>query len=422
MNDHSRTRRGGRVRRASGRVRIMFLMAAACAVVQPASAETSGRRVAIVIDERLYDAIRPGLERYFAAVRESVSVEFDVLAGAYAGASPEVIRNRLAGAYADSLAGDGPRLGGAILVGTLPYAKRGGGGIIYPAPLYYEDFDAEWVDADGDGVFDEIRTDRAANPTEIWTAWWMPPSQDLDRQADEVNGFLDKLERFHRGGITGTDGALFIASPINSTEITESWAVLMRGVLGSAGHALEIWSRTLEEPDVHHPDPGPEFLKEDLVRLFTDGRRHHAHIITHGSPGGFFWNGQSLTTQNLDFAAFDDTGANLVTTSGCSNGNFRGRMGREADYARSMGNRLLFATNTVTVAYFGSASPQSTGVFAMYANELLEALMPERESFLAEGYFAMRNADHAWGIERHFFRGMDEKILCGDPFFRYRQR
>ena len=111
-----------------------------------------------------------------------------------------------------------------------------------------------------------------------------------------------------------------------------------------------------------------------------------------------------------------------MTTSGCSNGNFRGRLGREADYARSMGNRLLFATNSVTVAYFGSASPQSTGVFAMYANELLESLMPERGSFLAEGYLAMRNADHAWGIEHHFFRGVDEKILCGDPFFRYRRK
>ena len=398
---------------------LLTLIVAYGAIASPSAlvADPPPQRVAIVVDEPLYAEIRSGLGRYEAVVAEGFGARFQPLHVAPT-ATVEAVRERLRQAHAEP----GPPLRGAILIGRPPVPLRGDGRIAVPAPLYYEDFDAEWSDADGDGVFEEVDTDRAGNPTEIWTSWWLPPAEDPEAQVAQLNLYLDKLARFHRGEISGQDGFLFIASPINSTEITESWTVPLRGVLGSAGHALEIWSRRAEEPDAHHPDPGPEFVHDDLAQLIAGRRWHHAHIITHGSPGGFFWDGQSLTTDNLDFSRFAETGANLVTTSGCSNGNFRGRLGPQPVYTASIGNRLLFDANTVTVAYFGAASPQSTGIFAMYANELLESLMPERGSCLAEGYFAMRNADHAWGIEHHFFRGVDEKILCGDPFFRYHAR
>ena len=93
-----------------------------------------------------------------------------------------------------------------------------------------------------------------------------------------------------------------------------------------------------------------------------------------------------------------------------------GTLKGEADYAKSMGNRMLFHPNTLTVAFFGSSSPQSAGVFAGFHTELVEAL---QAGCLAQGYHRFRNMDYSWGLKHYIFRGVDGKILNGDPFVRY---
>jgi len=54
-----------------------------------------------------------------------------------------------------------------------------------------------WTDADGDGVFDGLKSDQSKNATEIWTAWWVPPSNDPEEQVRLLNTLLEKLHRFH---------------------------------------------------------------------------------------------------------------------------------------------------------------------------------------------------------------------------------
>ncbi len=167
------------------------------------------------------------------------------------------------------------------------------------------------------------------------------------------------------------------------------------------------------------PKHAPEFFSEDLVKPFTGKRWQHLHLLTHGDPAGYYWHAGRVTTDTLNMLKFRQTGANIITTSGCSNGNFRGHNKGETVFSRSMGNQLLFSSSTVTVAYYGGSSPQSTGVFAMYHTELIESLDPEKESYLAEGYYNMRNSDYSWGTLHYFFRSIDGKILSGDPFARY---
>jgi hypothetical protein len=62
---------------------------------------------------------------------------------------------------------------------------------------------------------------------------------------------------------------------------------------------------------------------------------------------------------------------------------------------------------------------QSTGVFANFHTELIEALDLEKGSYFAEGYYNMINSDYSWGTDHYCFRGYDGKIFNGDPFARY---
>lgn len=387
------------------------------------SAAAAPQQVLIVVDESVRPAIADGLDTYMQHVQALLPVEFKVLSDDFYAQEPAAIRALLQ----REVARDGANVVGAIMVGPLPHAVRGeprpySRYYLTPAPLFYEDFESQWFDDNRDGYFERMETDRLNNPTEIWTAWWVPPANTRTLQTELLRGYLDKLDRYYRGEIVGRDGMIFIAGNSNSVEITESWTVLMNDAMRSTDQQVaKVYSRHGQMPAAVLPDPGPEFTPDDLEQALERGRYQHVHLLTHGSPDGFYWEQAAVRGTRLNFKRFNDTGANIITTSGCSNGNFRGRNHGTADYAYSIGNALVFSPQTITVAYYGATSPQSTGVFAVEHTPLFEGLDPQDGGYFGAGYHALRNTDVCWGTNHYVFRGMDGKALFGDPFARYRQ-
>jgi hypothetical protein len=382
-------------------------------------------RALLIVDNSVYPDLKEGLVKYAQHVRQEQNIVCVPRPDDYYSMKPPAIRAILQKEYKKA----GPRLVGAIMVGPIPYALSGNPKeITIPTPMFYEDFNAKWEDPDGDGVF-QTTYDRVNNPTEIWTAWWVPPANDGPTQVKLLKGFLDKLDRYYRGEITGTDGMLFQAGNVTSVEVTEGWMCLMGDTLQSVQQTLATYSRVCEDKTQPKPASGPEFTAAEFISAYSSRPWQHLHIGTHGTPEGFYWENTALTGIKpekpapdrpwLDFSQFKGTGANIVTTSGCSNGNFRGTLSK-TDYARSIGNLMLFSPNTITVAFYGSASPQSTSEFAVYHTELIESLKADGKSYLAEGYYKMRNHDYSWGTSHYIYRGGDEKMLSGDPFARYR--
>jgi hypothetical protein len=304
--------------------------------------------------------------------------------------------------------------------------------MLIPCPLYYEDFDAEWVDNNGDGYFEEIVTDRACNPTEIWTAWWVPPSMDAIEQGRHLKFFVNKILRYHRGEITGRDQFLWGAGDVIQVESIEGWTVLLKDTMKPLGQKLCIWSRIGQDTGTFRPNKRKtEFGPKDFETVFTLQPWQHAHILSHGNQRGWYWDNTGVVMARdaqgspewsllLHLGAYECAGANIITTSGCSNGNFRGAYVGPA-YDRALPNLLLFSPHTNTVVFYGAASPQSTSGFPCMTTELIESLKSDGESYFAEGYYKMRNHDYSWGLQHYFFRGGDEKILNGDPFVRYRE-
>lgn len=399
-----------------------------------AAAEPPRARVVLLVDQSVYPELRGGLETYAAHVLELHDVACVPLPDDYYHMRPSDVRAVLKREYEQPASAEHPRLAGAILVGPIPHALSGDAerwGITPPAPLFYEDFDAEWVDANDDGAFEQLKTDRLSNATEIWTAWWVPPAQEPAEQAQLLKAFLDKLDRYYRGELVGRDQMLWMAGNVLSVEMCEGWTVLLKDTMKPLGQHLHIWCRVGQDAGTFRPNKRQdEFSPTDLVAALTLRPWQHCHICSHGSPRGWHWNGSGVVAAPpadgqpeaallLDLDRFAGHAGNIITTSGCSNGNFRGDYIRSA-YERSLGNRLLFSTHTATIAFYGAASPQSTSGFAAYCTELIESLRPDGGSFLANGYFKMRNHDYSWGTQHYFFRGGDDKVLLGDPFARYR--
>ncbi|MBK9120086.1 MAG: hypothetical protein IPM18_10875 [Phycisphaerales bacterium] len=406
-----------------------LLIAVAVAMAQ--APEPRGR-VVVIVDNSAYPELKEGLDKYAAHVLASHRIVVEPRPDDYYEMQPPAIRDRLRSEYQQRRL---PRLVGAIMVGPIPHACRSHDPkqIMVPLPLYYEDFDAVYEDRNGDGVYsdDEITNDRVHNPTEIWTAWWVPPALEREAQVRLLKGFLDKLDRYYRDEITGRDQMLWTAGNVVKVEDVEGWSVLLKDTMKPLDQQLRTWAKIGQDTGTFRPfkmkdEHGPT----DFVKAFTLQPWQHAHIIAHGNQRGWYWDNTGVCVARaagdkpewsllMDVSTFGGTAANIVTTSGCSNGNFRGDYVGE-HYDRALANILLFSPETITIAYYGAASPQSTSGFASYCTELIESLRADGDSYLAEGYFKKRNHDYSWGTQHFFFRGGDEKILSGDPFARYR--
>ncbi len=223
-------------------------------------------RALVVVDSSVYPQIRKRLEKYIDHIRWEFQVELKVLSDNFYDMKPPEIRAKLRSEYENSSL----PLVGAIMVGPIPHAIKSSLGAVEttqkqlklvkqaqargdkreawkqwvkmpyltPAPLYYEDFDASWIDEDGDGVFERMETDAETNPTEIWTAWWVPPTNNRSSHPAFLNSFLKKLHLYHSGRIDGRNGMIFIAGNGNSGEITEAWTGLMNGAMESTPHKV----------------------------------------------------------------------------------------------------------------------------------------------------------------------------------------
>lgn len=392
-----------------------------------------GSRALFIVDDSVYPEIRSGLERYAAHVKREIGVTCEARPDNYYDMRPAEIRAILKREYEKS----GAPLVGAIMVGPIPHACRSHDPsvIMTPCPLFYEDFDAVYVDRDGNGAFsdDEITNDRITNATEIWVSWWVPPALERGAQVRHLQSYLDKLDRYYRGEIVGRGQMLWTAGNVVKVEDVEGWTVLLRDTMSPLDQKLHIWSKIGQDTGTFRPNKRKdEHGPRDFVKAFTLQPWQHAHIIAHGNQRGWYWDntgvcvarksGSEPETEYSLLMKLDEigpAGANIITTSGCSNGNFRGDYVEEA-YDCALPNILLFSPHTNTIAYYGAASPQSTSGFAAMVTELIEGLKPDGGSYLGCGYYKMKNHDYSWGLQHYFFRGGDEKVLLGDPFARYR--
>ncbi len=404
----------------------------------------------------VYDQIADNLDVYVGHVDDRFNVDVQIIADDfYNSYTPSDVRQMLHDEYYYS----GNDIGGAILAGTIPYATyRHGNGDINPAPFYYEDFEAEWIDqSPADGHFEQVITDPWTNATEIWTAWWIPPAEDVSDHGFYLNGYLEKLDDYYSGQIEGEDAMLYIGSNMTNLGFNSEWINLLLesggrtaeqimhfGVYSSDqdlmwgyagvpywiypqdltkerywnGSDWEGFNASLDFTPYEHPYGSIDDIKVDeLFYLWNQTIFKYCHLFCHGGADAVYYHGggNSFNYENVSLIQ-QDRCPNFITSSGCNNGNFRGTTGPNPAYERGIGNNLVFADNTACVTFYGSASSQSTGLFAGFHELLIQGLAATPDNYLAKGYYQMRNSDIIWGDDHYFFRSVDDKILMGNPF------
>lgn len=152
--------------------------------------------VYVLVDSTLYASLASALSTYEQDLENAgFSVEISQDFGGTAEDIREFLQNE---AKTHEMAG-------ALLVGDVPYASYiteiGGYNYTYPWDLYYMDLDGNWIDSDGDDVYDKHRSGDGDLGPEIWVGRLWASTMTGNETKLLIN-YFDKNHRFRTGELT----------------------------------------------------------------------------------------------------------------------------------------------------------------------------------------------------------------------------
>ena len=147
------------------------------------------QRVAIIVDNSIFDAINLSLEQYILDTSEKFALEYLVFNGTWISAL--LLRDFLIDIWTNE------SINGAILIGYLPYVLwEMPNEEICTLPLYFEDLDGTFYDEDLDSYYDYHEWGINDGP-EIWISRFMPPRSLIE------SSYLDAFGNFSQSGLYG---------------------------------------------------------------------------------------------------------------------------------------------------------------------------------------------------------------------------
>jgi hypothetical protein len=200
------------------------------------------QRVAMLVDEDIYDGIKDNMARFETDANLRGSVEFIYRTGDWS--TPEAIRTLLKQLWRDE------GITGAMLWGYLPYAMwrlvhTDGKNEDFPIPVFYEDMDGDFIDVNSDGLYDK-HIWGANDGNEIWVSHIMPPMEvvpeaKLDPSGQGTGGGLQakyyNQRNFNNLRLTRVDPTIDfywerdLPEEITRSEFTVKWTGRIRAVV-----------------------------------------------------------------------------------------------------------------------------------------------------------------------------------------------
>ena len=162
------------------------------------SAETSGSasptthvaadHVALLVSHRVYNQLKLAIEQYKADVEARVPVQLHIVEGAWG--NPADVRATIKSLHAEK------GITGVILLGALPMHLFFMHEHANPNPLYYEDFNLEFVDNNKDGVDDAYK---GKPQLKLWVANIRACEKAHDDDLPGLLKFFAKTHRYYTG-------------------------------------------------------------------------------------------------------------------------------------------------------------------------------------------------------------------------------
>jgi hypothetical protein len=167
-----------------GRI-LLFILAAWLAMCAHAAPKD---KVAILVRQETYASLRKEIGQYKADVEKRFPVKLDVVVGNWV--KPDEVRSEVKSLH------EKKQVSGIVLVGAVPMHRFHMHDFDNPNPLYYEDFDLQFKDKDGNGIPESY----VGTPIlKVWVANLRGVEGETDDGIEVLRGFFDKTHAYYTG-------------------------------------------------------------------------------------------------------------------------------------------------------------------------------------------------------------------------------
>lgn len=172
-----------------------------CAAFPSPSLAAEPERVAILLNESTLKALDQPLRTYVADVEARFPVKLEVVARDWK--TPEEVRASIKGLHRKD------PIAGVVLIGAMPMHHFFMHGHPNPNPLYYEDFDLEFVDRNADGVDDAYK---GKPGLKVWVANIRACEDARDDDIPGLRRFFAKTHDYYTGKVVPELRTLFFST------------------------------------------------------------------------------------------------------------------------------------------------------------------------------------------------------------------
>jgi hypothetical protein len=215
--------------------------------------------IQVLVDSWIWPSVESSIIQYAS----DLSGIYSVYVATVTGGGPTAVRMYLQ-AYLSS------GLKGALLVGNIPYASYhipahyDWKDETFPCDLFYMDLNGNWIDSNGDGIYEDHTGDVAP---EIWVGRIMPTG--MGDQATLINHYFNKDHLFRTGTLLAPKRALVY--------IDDPWVSAWGGPDPIVSNIRKIYDRTtkVDDPQTTQAPDYENRLREGYEWV---------HVMCHGSP------------------------------------------------------------------------------------------------------------------------------------------
>lgn len=250
--------------------RVILTLLFACLLSLSARAQD---QVAMLLHERTYTALQGPLDQYVRDVEARFPVKLHVIKGKWE--TPKEVRELIKTLHHQKA------ISGVVLVGAMPMHRFFMHESANPNPLYYEDFDLEFVDRNKDGV-DDLYKGKAE--LKIWVASIRATEKSKDDDTTSLRHFFAKTHDYYIGKVVPEPRTLLFSAepPPADGDGTGDWfkrrggarfsapadVTLLEGKACTHKAALEAFKKhsyTLTCVALHSDETGHALFDDDLM-------------------------------------------------------------------------------------------------------------------------------------------------------------
>lgn len=344
------------------------------------SVHASGREnVAILVRQQTYGALKAEISCYEADVEKRFPVNLQVVKGVWS--KPEEVRSTVKRLHKEK------QVAGIVLVGAMPMHRFHMHEFDNPNPLYYEDYELQFRDRDGNGIPESY--DGTPRP-KVWVANLRGVEGEQDDGVEVLRKFFNKTHAYYTGKVRIEPRALAVTDsdwPEGANLFSEN---VGQKLFGRAG--VDVLNCKEATP-------------KTIYGAFAKRAYTMFYVQLHSTPTQQDTSDGSLFSKDIAELA---TGALFTVNHGCSNCNWM--KNQSVEKGRNTGMSWVFGKGV------GQAVVGNVRVGMVYGQDALYSRILAGE-YLGKAYLSLKVSAEA-EMNREYQKGdvVSGVLLIGNPF------